>query len=248
MGEVVTTKHINTELKAAPESSDEAEGVFTGYASIFGNVDSYGEVVVKGAFAESLKAQPSVPVYWSHQMSNPMMNIGKTIELREDDRGLFVKAQLDLDSEMGAQVHRLIKDGRVGQMSFAFDVEDYAMADSDELGPHLELRKLKVHEVSVVQVGANQATELLDVKDRVTRVKESTAISEANEGKLEQAARLIGEVLGDAQDAPDPDEGEGDEDDSDDDGSKSAGDTSGEKSFDPDAALAAFHITIMEGA
>lgn len=247
MAEVVTTKHINTELKAAPESSDEAEGVFTGYASIFGNVDSYGEVVVKGAFAESLKAQPSVPVYWSHQMSNPMMNIGKTIELREDDRGLFVKAQLDLDSEMGAQVHRLIKDGRVGQMSFAFDVEDYAMADSDELGPHLELRKLKVHEVSVVQVGANQATELLDVKDRVTRVKESTSISEANGGKLEQAARLIGEVLGDAQAAPDPDEDEGDEDDSDD-GSKSAGDTSGEKSFDPDAALAAFHITITEGA
>ena len=245
MAEVVTTKHINTELKAAPESSDDAEGVFTGYASIFGNVDSYGEVVVKGAFAESLREQPSVPVYWSHQMSNPMMNIGKTIELREDDRGLFVKAQLDLDSEMGAQVHRLIKDGRVGQMSFAFDVEDYAMADSDELGPHVELRKLKVHEVSVVQVGANQATELLDVKDRVTRVKDSHAISEANEGKLEKAARLIGEVLGDDQGDPAP---EGDEDDKDKDNDEIAGGTSGEKSFDPDAALAAFHITITEGA
>ena len=244
MAEVVTTKHINTELKAAPESSDDAEGVFTGYASIFGNVDSYGEVVVKGAFAESLREQPSVPVYWSHQMSNPMMNIGKTIELREDDRGLFVKAQLDLDSEMGAQVHRLIKDGRVGQMSFAFDVEDYAMADSDELGPHVELRKLKVHEVSVVQVGANQATELLDVKDRVTRVNDSHAISEANEGKLEKAARLIGEVLGDDHGDPAP---EGDEDDKDND-DEIAGDTSGEKSFDPDAALAAFHITITEGA
>ena len=244
MAEVVTTKHINTELKAAPESSGDAEGVFTGYASIFGNVDSYGEVVVKGAFAESLREQPSVPVYWSHQMSNPMMNIGKTIELREDDRGLFVKAQLDLDSEMGAQVHRLIKDGRVGQMSFAFDVEDYAMADSDELGPHVELRKLKVHEVSVVQVGANQATELLDVKDRVTRVKDSHAISEANEGKLEKAARLIGEVLGDDHGDPAPEGDEGDKDNDD----EIAGDTSGEKSFDPDAALAAFHITITEGA
>lgn len=244
MAEVVTTKHINTELKAAPESSDDAEGVFTGYASIFGNVDSYGEVVAKGAFAESLREQPSVPVYWSHQMSNPMMNIGKTIELREDDRGLFVKAQLDLDSEMGAQVHRLIKDGRVGQMSFAFDVEDYAMVDSAELGPYVELRKLKVHEVSVVQVGANQATELLDVKDRVTRVKDSHAISEANEGKLEKAARLIGEVLGDDHGDPAP---EGDEADKDND-DEIAGDTSGEKSFDPDAALAAFHITITEGA
>src|SRR5699024_501380 len=130
-----TAKHINTRIKSDEgEPAVTEEGVFTGYASVFGNTDSYGEVVVKGAFAESLESQDAFPVYWSHQMSDPMMNIGKTLDIYEDDHGLFVKGQLDLDSPMGAQVYRLIKDGRVNQMSFAFDVEDFKQAKSSSGG------------------------------------------------------------------------------------------------------------------
>lgn len=226
---VVSTKHINTQIKAPEASSEEPEGTFTGYASVFGNVDSYGEMVVKGAFAESLEAQDVFPVYWSHQMSDPMMNIGKTLEIREDDHGLFVKAQLDLETPMGAQVHRLIKDGRVGQMSFAFDVEDYAFASSEDHGEFVELRKLKLHEVSVVQVGANQATELMDVKDRVSRVKTDRTLSKSDGDKLDEAVRLIGEVIGKA------DETEVE--------SKSS-----EQGINPDEAMSHLYLTIMEGA
>lgn len=251
----MATKHINTLIKSVdgpPGGGTDSErasgtkaGTFTGYASVFGNVDSYGDVVVKGAFADSLKSQDSFPVYWSHQMSNPMMNIGKTTEIYEDDHGLFVKAELDLDTEMGAQVYRLIKDGRVNQMSFAFDVEDYAVAHDDERGDYFELRKLKLHEVSVVQVGANQETELLDVKDRVSRVKAGRAISKANGEKLSEAVRLISEVL-------DASDGDGDSEESSD---EKSGDTETRetepdiqpRSYDPDAALAQLYITISEG-
>lgn len=239
---MVTTKHINTRIKTAdPEGSP--EGTFTGYASVFGNVDSYGDVVVKGAFEESLATQKVFPVYWSHQMSDPMMNIGKTLEIREDDHGLFVKAQLDLETPMGAQVHRLIKDGRVNQMSFAFDVEDYAFADSDEKGQHVELRKLKLHEVSVVQVGANQQTELLEVKDRVSRLKADRTITETDVERLTEASRLISEVIGDSQPPSDEDEDQPDEDD----GNTSSSD-SGSKSLDPDEVLANMYLQITEGA
>lgn len=238
--EAVSTKHINTQIKSVDGSPEDPEGTFTGYASVFGNIDSYGEMVVKGAFAQSLEDQAAYPVYWSHQMSNPMMNIGKTLEIREDDHGLFVKAQLDLDTEMGAQVHRLIKDGRVGQMSFAFDVEDYAVADSEELGPHIELRRLKLHEVSVVQVGANQETELLDVKDRVTRAKAGRSISKSNADKLDEAVRLITDVIGDSAKNDSDDESEDTEDDA-----KAASPEA--KSIHPDAALAALYIHITEG-
>lgn len=241
----MTTKHITTHIKTPDSNSGDPEGTFTGYASVFGNVDSYGDVVVKGAFAESLEKQSTYPVYWCHQMTNPMMNIGKTAEIYEDEHGLYVKAQLDLDTEMGAQVYRLIKEGRVNQMSFAFDVEDYAWAHDDEKGEFLELRRLKLHEVSVVQVGANQETELLSVKDSLLHAKRGRAICKADEDRLSEAARLIEEVLqGEAKAAPaepEEDDSEGVEED--------PLDSEGEKSLtlNPDAALAALYLT-TEGA
>lgn len=245
-----TAKHINTRIKSDEgEPAVTEEGVFTGYASVFGNTDSYGEVVVKGAFAESLEAQDAFPVYWSHQMSDPMMNIGKTLEIYEDDHGLFVKGQLDLDSPMGAQVYRLIKDGRVNQMSFAFDVEDFKQAKSADGGDDvIELHKLKLHEVSVVQVGANQATELLDVKSRVEHVKADPGISGPNEDKLEKAIALIEEVLKDS-DTSDEDDDESPTDDDSPAPPEEEPKGGGEKSrtYDPDAALANMFL-LTEGA
>lgn len=146
------------------------DGVFEGYASVFGNVDSYGDVVLKGAFAESLATYgpdgSGIPCYWGHRMDDPMMNIGKTLEAVEDDHGLRVKVQLDLESPTGAHVHKLIKQGRVAQMSFAYDILDAAPAEKDGVNV-FELRKLHIHEVSVVPIGANQETELLAVKHGV---------------------------------------------------------------------------------
>lgn len=239
----VTAKHINTRIKAASEDDPviSEEGVFTGYASVFGNIDSYGEVVVKGAFKSSLEERElPFSVYWSHQMADPMMNIGKTLEIREDDHGLFVKGQLDLDSPMGAQVYRLIKDGRVNQMSFAFDVEDYKFAETEEDGEFVELHKLKLHEVSIVEVGANQATELLDVKSRVAHIKAGRKVSAANKDKLAQAMSLIEEVLADSDTSDEDDDTSPAEDEEPKAGGKS-------RTYDPDAALAQLIIT-TEGA
>ena len=236
-------------------SDETVEGVFTGYAAVFDNVDSYGDVMRKGAFAESLAERgekgAGIPCYWSHQMADPDMCIGETVEAREDDHGLFVKVQLDLDSPKGGQVYRLIKAGRVNQMSFAFDIEDYAFAHDDELGDYCELRKVKLHEVSVVQVGANQETELLDVKHSLGRVKAGRALSAKNEDKLREVTRLVEEVLADL--------------DSDDSGAKAADTNAGDEPDDggnpdgpavraiktgghPSLALARTTLNALEGA
>lgn len=152
--------------KAGPDAGLE-DGHFEAYASVFGNVDSYGDVVVKGAFAESLKewggSGLKLPVLWGHNMADPDYNIGHVVEAVEDERGLKVRAELDLESPKAAQVYRLLKAGRVSQMSFAFDVLDAAMAERDGEDVY-ELRQLKLYEVSVVPIGANQETEVLAVK------------------------------------------------------------------------------------
>lgn len=192
------TKSLLMGVKVAPE---EQAGTFTGYASVFGNVDSYGDKVVPGAFTESLKSfgesGSGIPCYWSHQMSDPMMCIGWTKSAVEDEHGLKVDVQLDLDNPNGAQAYKLIKAGVVGQMSFAFEIEDYADVKTEEDGSHTELRKLKIFEVSLVQVGANQATELLDVKSRLSDFQESQELPSGIKERLVKAQEMLDSVLND---------------------------------------------------
>ena len=212
------TKTLLAEIKAAPNGSD--LGQFTGYASVFNNVDSYGDKVIPGAFTESLKSYgeggANIPCYWSHDMSDPMKCIGWTTAATEDEHGLKVDVQLDLDNPNGAQAYKLIKNGVVNQMSFAYEVEEGAFVDTEttDAGGYYELRKLKIFEVSLVQVGANQATELLDVKHRLLDgVKAGGEFTADDKSKLSQAVELITEVLETADDSPSDDSSEESSDD-----------------------------------
>ena len=195
------------QVKAGPDDGL-GEGQFTAYASVFGNRDSYGDVVVKGAFADDLKAWEEsgqrIPLLFGHNMSDPDFNLGY-VEAKEDDHGLLVTGHLDLDNPKAAQVYRMLKGKRINQMSFAYDVLDGAPAERD--GEDVfELRRLKTYEVSVVTIGANQETEVLAVKANADAllggVKAGRTISAKNETALRDARASIDSVLAslDAQD------------------------------------------------
>lgn len=153
-------------FKTAPvsvKSVDAETGIFEALVSVFGNEDSYGDVVILGAFANTLvewesKGDP-IPVYWSHRMDDPDYNIGHVLEASETDTGLLIKAQLDLGGGKADQVHRLLKGRRVTQFSFAYDV-----VSEKKVGDVNELHELKLYEVGPTPIGANQETELLAVK------------------------------------------------------------------------------------
>lgn len=168
-------KNTQVRVKAGPEDGLK-EGQFEAYASIFGNKDSYGDVVLPGAFTKTLgdwkDSGNSIPLLFGHNMSDPDYNIGSVEDAKEDDRGLLTLNQLDLDSPKAAQTYRLIKGRRINQMSFAYEVQEggYASRQKDpddkdsETEEIFELRKLKLYEVSVVPIGANQETEITAVK------------------------------------------------------------------------------------
>lgn len=194
------TKDFDISAKAdAPET----EGQFTGYASVFGNKDSYGDIVLAGAFADSLKTfgagGAGIPVYWRHRMDDPLMCIGQTVEAKEDDHGLFVHVQLDLESENGAQTYKLLKAGLVKQMSFAYNVLEGAFVESEDDGYYYELRKLDIFEVSVVPVGANTETEILAVKAAADAaaagVKAGRPMSPDAKSQIEGAIQVLNEAL-----------------------------------------------------
>lgn len=157
-------------LKAGPDDGLE-EGEFTAYASVFGNKDSYGDVVVKGAFLESLAeykgAGLPIPLLFGHNMQDPDYNLG-TASAEEDDHGLLIRGKLALGEAKADQAYRLLKGRRLNQMSFAYDILDGGWAKRTKADgteeEFYELRRLKLHEVSLVPVGANQETEILSVK------------------------------------------------------------------------------------
>ena len=161
-------KQLDFTLVESDNSDELAEGEFIGYASVFGNIDSYGDVVARGAFADALKewggAPGRLPVLYGHDFHDPFSNIGEVLDAVEDGHGLKVHARLDLDNPKAAQVYRLIKAGRLSQMSFAYDVLDGGPVDIDGRDAY-EIRRVKLYEVSVVPIGANQDTEIVGVKN-----------------------------------------------------------------------------------
>jgi len=168
-------KNTSIRVKAGPEDGLK-EGQFEAYASVFGNKDSYGDVVLPGAFSDTLSGWKDsgnlIPLLFGHNMSDPDYNIGHVEDAKEDDHGLLTLNQLDLENPKAVQTYRLIKGRRINQMSFAYEVLEGGFAsrqkdpddDKSETEEIYELRKLKLYEVSVVPIGANQETEITAVK------------------------------------------------------------------------------------
>ncbi len=154
---------IKQNSSAALKAADDGGGIFEGYASVFGNVDSYGDVVERGAFADSLtqwaKSGKRIPIYFGHRTDDPEMNIGHVVEAVEDEHGLRITGQLDMAGTKAVAAYRALKEQRLSEMSFG-----YLVNDSEQKSDHLLLKSVELLEVSVVPVGANRATSIENVK------------------------------------------------------------------------------------
>ena len=52
-------------------SLDEDTGRISGYGSVFGNIDLGGDIVMPGAFKNSLQQNPNVKMLWGHDPYSP---------------------------------------------------------------------------------------------------------------------------------------------------------------------------------
>lgn len=143
-------------LKVNIKASDEGEGIVEARVSVFGNVDSYGEIVDKGAFLESL-ANKFPKGVWMHDWAKP---IAKTLEAYEDDEGLYIKGKLIMEVQQAKEAYALMKEGVIDEFSIGYSV----LADELDTAGYRHLKKIALYEWSPVLVGANPATELLGVK------------------------------------------------------------------------------------
>ena len=128
------------------------DGTFTGYGSVNGNVDSYGERVMPGAFAGSLSKHKregtSVRMLWQH---NPNEPIGIWEDLAEDAKGLWGKGRLIMEVQKAREVHALMKANAIGGLSIGYR-EIKATPD----GNVRNLEELDLREISPVSFPANR--------------------------------------------------------------------------------------------
>jgi HK97 family phage prohead protease len=161
------TKSFNANVKAVGTADGLGDGQFTALVAVFGNKDHGGDVIVPGAFAESLReweaSGDAIPAIWSHQWSDPFAHIGWSLSAAETADGLLVTAQLDLENPTALQTYKLLKQRRVKEFSFGYDVVDggYVTQDEDEF---FELRKLNLIEFGPTLKGMNPETQLLGTK------------------------------------------------------------------------------------
>jgi HK97 family phage prohead protease len=138
-------EHKFCRADAARSSADGTE--VSGYASVFGACDQGGDIVARGAYARSLaalaRAGRRVRMLWQHDPAQP---IGVWDELREDDRGLFVKGRILTDVARGREAAALLAAGAIDGLSIGYRT---IKAQKDADGRRV-LSELDLWEVSLV--------------------------------------------------------------------------------------------------
>ena len=143
----------SVELKFDGEKS----GTFSGYASKFGGVDSYGDTILPGAYKKTIKKRErAIRMRWSHY--GPV--IGKWTEIREDEQGLFVSGELTPRHSVAQDVFASLQHGAIDGLSIGYrPVQIRGLGDGKR-----ELKEIELIEISVVEEPADLQARIDDVK------------------------------------------------------------------------------------
>ena len=171
-------KSVAFELKKEPD----ADGVFEGYASVFGVVDQGMDVVERGAFTKSLGSGRNVKMLWQHDSAQP---IGVPDLLQEDERGLFVRGRLLKGIRQSEEAMVLMRAGAIDSMSIGYRVVEAA----EEGGGRIrKLMHVDLFEISLVTFPMLEAAKITAMKSITTIREFEGALRDAGFSKTEAKA------------------------------------------------------------
>ncbi|CAN7296011.1 HK97 family phage prohead protease [Agrobacterium tumefaciens] len=165
--------HLETgliEVKFSQASSE--EGTFSGYGAVFGNIDSHGDIIEKGAFKTSLReweAKGKLPKMLLQHGGffgpvDDMLPVGKWTSMEENSKGLKVEGKLfALNTDRGALIYEGLKSGELDGLSIGYKAKKYRMGTKPK-DPTRWLDELDLKEVSIVTWGSNDRALVSQVK------------------------------------------------------------------------------------
>jgi HK97 family phage prohead protease len=155
---------------------DSKVGTIAGWGAVFGNVDSYGDVIQKGAFKNSLEAWQSKrgkfpPMLLQHGGgflaggADDMVPVGQWTHMEERSKGLWAEGKLfGLNTDRGQYLYENLKAGELDGLSIGFSVKSLRYGDTSKDEPARTLTEIELWELSIVTFPANDRARITDAK------------------------------------------------------------------------------------
>ena len=158
------------EIKAELKADEEDEGVFEGYGSIFNNTDLGNDVIRKGAFTKSLrkKGAKGIKMLYQHKSDMP---IGVFTKMQEDEKGLYVKGQLAMQTQAGREAYELMKMGALSGLSIGFRTNEKGYTYDKRTRKRI-IEDVELMEVSLVTFPMNPKAQVDMVKSEDITIRE----------------------------------------------------------------------------
>lgn len=165
------------------------ELAFSGYASKFNGVDAYGDMIVPGAYADTLinRERPILMMrnHWEGV-------IGKWTSMVEDDYGLYVEGELTPGHSLAADTYALLKHGAIGGLSIGYIPEEFGDGVAEERKIRL-LKKINLVEISIVDNAADLGAKITNVKE-FTTLKDIEAMLRSRGFSRTEATAIVAQV------------------------------------------------------
>jgi HK97 family phage prohead protease len=135
-------------------------GLFEGYAAVFGGIDSFGDTIMKGAFADTItdRDHPILMLY-GHSSMNV---VGKWLHMQEDDVGLYVQGEFTPNHQLASDVYASLKHGAMSGMSIGFRMTEDGSEEIE--GGGRRISKVQLEEISIVGFPADSEARVATVK------------------------------------------------------------------------------------
>lgn len=136
-------------------------GTFEGYASVFGVVDSDGDIIMPGAFKKALSSQSrQVGMFFNHRTWE--LPVGKWLSLEEDSKGLLTRGELTPGLSVSTDLRAAMEHKTVEGMSVGFTV---LKDDFDLIGTGRSFKNVQaLREISICTFPANEQATVESMK------------------------------------------------------------------------------------
>lgn len=159
----IETKFLRVPFELKEFQDNENYFKFSGYASTFNNVDRGDDVVLKGAFINTISRlmkknkKGKLPLLWQHDKQMP---IGIFTNLVEDKEGLYVEGEMPKsDTFVSGRVVPQMNIGSIDSMSIGYGTIDYDLEKEKRI-----LKQLELFEISLVTTPMNERAVITDMK------------------------------------------------------------------------------------
>jgi len=151
-------------------------GLFEGYASTFGNIDSFGDTIIAGAFADTIEDRDHPALMLYGHSAFEITPIGKWLHMEEDDTGLFVQGEITPGNTFASDVYASMRHKAITGLSIGFRIPAGGAEDIETGGRRIV--KVNLEEISVVGFPADADARVSTVKAMADEIKDIQSLRE----------------------------------------------------------------------